>query len=162
MSTELFNIDIFNEILSANMLSYYGLGEEFSIKVKDNLSKHTVMVKKVTLIEDKSAQEKGQYFNIFDMHKIEGSKPRHKDTKIFTEPKLNYSAQMQLSEYYMVLFYLKGGFSNYHTYDDLIEDQLIGFESDSDDDLISDREMDVAKSIKRFTFSRQPSDKEKR
>lgn len=53
MATELFNMDIFNQILNANMLSYYGLAAEFSIKVKESLSKLSINAKKITLEEDK-------------------------------------------------------------------------------------------------------------
>ena len=165
MSTELFNMDIFNQILNANMLSYYGLAEEFSEKVKGSLSKFSSISKRITLVEDRLLQENPRCYNIFETHTIHSKRPKLRDTRIFTEPKLNYGAQMQLSEYYMKIFYLKGGFSNYESYEDLIEDQLMTI-SDSESEPESDEFFETRNkkiiSSKRFTFSKQPSDHQKR
>lgn len=159
MSTELFNMDIFNQILNANMLSYYDVAEEFSIKVKDSLSKFSMFSKKIVLIEDRQAIENPNVFKIFTTEKPENMKVKLKDTRVFTEPRLNYCAQMQLSEQYNILFYLKGGFSNYTNYDDLIDDQLIDVsDSDDSDDEMSNEFIVKVPRDRKFTFSKRPSE----
>lgn len=144
------------------MLSYHGLAEEFSIKVKDSYSKFSNSVKKIFLVEDKKAQKSNCYFQIFKPCKNE-NKLKLKDTKMFTEPKLNYCAQMQLAEQYFIMFYAKGGYSNYNTYEDLFEDQLIEI-SDSDEEEsqgYNQFEFRGPRSRK-FTFQKRPSDQHKR
>jgi hypothetical protein len=163
MSTELFTMDIFNQIITANMLSYYGLGEEFSVKVKDSLSKFSLTSKKITLVEDRLAQDSENVLNVFTCNYREKYKPKLKDTKIFTDPLLNYEAQMQLSEQYFKLFYLKGGYANFQTYDDLIEDQLLEVSDDEEDKNDLHTEFIMKKGRPRnITFSKRQSDAFKR
>ena len=163
MATELLNMDIFNQILNANMLSYYGLAEEYNVKVKDSISKFSSVTKKISLEEDIKAQENSKYFNVFKSKPENKIKKKHlKDTKIFTEPKLNYGAQMQLAEYNTKLFYLKGGFSQYSTYEDLIEDQLIEVSDSDDDNFLPEERIPKDKARNRFTFSKHQSGVNKR
>ncbi|CAI2383502.1 unnamed protein product [Moneuplotes crassus] len=164
MATELFNMDIFNQILNANMLSYYGLAEEYSVKVKDSYSKLSMNPKKVTLEEDKKVKENCDYFNIFQTNFEKPKKKKLRDTRVFTDPKLNYGARIQLLEYYMQVFYLKGGFSQYSTYEDLIEDKLIEVSDSSDEesDFLPPGGKPHVLDHKRFTFSKKPSFQDKR
>lgn len=70
---------------------------------------------------------------------------------------------MQKSELYMQLFYKKGGFCNYNSYDDLIDDVLIDV-SDSDSDLeelnLFKKDFEELKQHqnRKFTFSQRPSE----
>lgn len=162
MATELLNMDIFNQILNANMLSYYGLADEYSVKGKDSMSKFSTQAKKISLEEDWRAQENTKYFNVFKVKPDKSKKKHLRDTKIFTEPKLNYGAQMQLAEYYTKIFYLKGGFSQYSTYEDLIEDQLIDISDSDSDDFLPEERIPKNEERNRFTFSKHHSGTYKR
>jgi len=163
MSTELFSLNIFNQILTANMLSYYGLSEEFSVNVKNSLSKLSLASQKITLVEDKFAQESDKYINIFAPNQRKQQKAKLKDVKIFTEPILNYEAQMQLSEQQFIWFYFKGGYQNYQTYDDLIDDQLVDLNEDDEPKRPIESEFIFRKGRARnITFSKRPSDHNKR
>ena len=80
MCTELFNIDIFNEISNANMLSFQGFSEH------NSYTRFSNTIKKITLVEDKQALIHVPTEN------------RLKTTKIFTAPNLNFGAKIELSE----------------------------------------------------------------
>ena len=103
------------------------------MKIKNSLSKFSATGKKIILNEDRQAQQNPSFFNIFNTNRVDSSNLKLKDTRIFTEPRLNFPAKKQLSECYMILFHLKGEYESYQAYDDLIEDQLINI-SDSDSD----------------------------
>ena len=145
------------------MLSYYGLSEEFSVNVKNSLSKLSLASQKITLVEDKFAQESDKYINIFAPNQRKQQKAKLKDVKIFTEPILNYEAQMQLSEQQFIWFYFKGGYQNYQTYDDLIDDQLVDLNEDDEPKRPIESEFIFRKGRARnITFSKRPSDHNKR
>ena len=59
MCTELFNIDIFNEISNANMLSFQGFSSD------NSAAKFTSTFRKITLAEDKLEMEANPKYNIF-------------------------------------------------------------------------------------------------
>lgn len=131
------------------MLSFHGLGDKASNVGKESHSKISASTRKILLIEDKLLMDSPECFNVFASKPNEMSKLRLKQ---------QVGGYILKPELYIQLFFLKGGYSNYTSYRDLIEDYLIDISESEDDDDIREfsheLKFDDTKRNRKFTFSK--------